>query len=658
MIASCDIETSCGVKTCPGYGLSNSSQCEHAVHHKHNKIDIIGVYDGKDYHLFTEVSKFDAYVLEHKISLVFHNGKFDFKSLKSKGSAITLDHYVGDTQLLGSAIFKKVDAGYLKTYNEKRAILNEPLPPKQRHRVGTQYTLKTMAPYFLGVVPFWENPITHDDPEYNKLDCIYTYELHRKLLVLADEDGTREYYENYLIPWQKLLCEAELEGVLIDEKLLHKMYADAVRDLSVLEEKLQEKVRPCFINYRRTLEDELRKDSEQRCNNYIERRLKSSSKEAGVRERYAASLNDKIHNLPTRFNLASTDQMLHILTWAGIDTLVEKRDKETNEWLEKEGTNKYVLKRAKVNGNPFAEDILKYREKETEVSYLKQYIEACVDGRIYCTFNLTGTRTHRLSSSGPNLQNVKGVLRSPFVVASQEAYSVYTVDASQIEPRNIAYLTNAKAMIKLFQDGRDYHNYATKKFFPAETVGVDEKDIKKSHSTLRKTAKIGDLSIIYGTGKFTFQTMALVREEMFIPLDECDNMIQSFRKGMKEVFDWKKELEKQYKNGVKIRNKFGAPVTGRDENIHGTLFNAYVQGMSSQMIFHASLMAYNHFRSKGIDAKPLMWIHDEVVWRFPKGMEEYCKQTVDYYMTSYKLETPHGRVPLDVEGHVADRWTK
>src|SRR5688500_8466023 len=100
---------------------------------------------------------------------------------------------------------------------------------------------------------------------------------------------------------------------------------------------------------------------------------------------------------------------------------VEKRDKETNEWIEKEGTDKFVLIRAKVRQKlPIAEALLRYRQKQTEVSYLKQYIEAIVGNRIHCTFNSTGTRTGRLSSSGPNLQNVKGTLRLPFSVAESE----------------------------------------------------------------------------------------------------------------------------------------------------------------------------------------------------------------------------------------------
>lgn len=659
MNVAVDIETSCGVPHCPGFGLSNSSKCEHAVHFKQNKIDIIGVFDGSNYFNFKKVEELDDFLTRTGAGVIFHGGKFDYKTLKSKGSRLSPGQIVGDTQLAGACVHQKVPTKWLQKYNEKRKELNEQLPPKQRHRVGTPLTLKTMAPYYLGVEPFWENPVSHDDPEYNRKDCEYTYRLHEKLVALARQDGTLQFYESYLVPWQKLLAEAEYEGVLIDEKLLHKMYADAVRDLAKLEEALHAKLGECFSAYRDRLAVDERIDSDQRLEKYLAERLKNPAKRQAVIDRYEASLAEKIAALPTRFNLQSSPQMLVICTYFGIDTNIEKRDKETNEWIEKEGTDKVVLKRAKVAGNEFATALLEYRSKETEVSYLKQYINAVVDGRIYCNFSIVGTRTGRLSSSGPNLQNVKGALRAPFIIADPERYSIYTVDSSQIEPRVIAYLTEDKEMVSLFQEGRDYHNYATKKFFPEETAGTPEADIKSAHSHLRKTAKIGDLSIIYGTGKYTFQTMCLVREEMAIPLERAEAMVRTFRDGMRGPMGWKTNLESDYKRGVRIQDRFGFLVQARDESsVHMTLFNTFVQGMASRMIFHASLLAFREFCKKRIDAKPLLWVHDEVVWRFPKGREEECKKIVDSAMKCYKLKTVHGNVPLDVEGNLASCWQK
>ena len=145
---------------------------------------------------------------------------------------------------------------------------------------------------------------------------------------------------------------------------------------------------------------------------------------------------------------------------------------------------------------------------------------------------------------------------------------------------------------------------------------------------------------------------------MDLDLDTCDTLLNTFKSGMENVLAYKRNLEGNYNNGVKIYDNFGFPVTA-GASVYMTLFNSKVQGMASRMIFHASYLAYMDLTKRGIDARPLAWVHDEVVWRFPKGMEAECQKTVDHYMKYYyKLNTPHGRVPLDVEGHISDRWQK
>ncbi len=659
MLAGIDLETACGVKECPGYDQANSSLCEHAVCHIRNKIKIIGVYTNEYGYVnfLDDVVAFDAYCKKHELQGVFHNGKFDWKVLRAKGSKFSLRNYVGDTKCLGACVRNKIPMGWLKMYNEKRAELNAKLPHKQKHRVGTPFSLKTMAPYYLKTPPFWENPTDHDDEDYNALDCEYTLRLHAKLLHLAELDGTVKFYEDYLMQWQKLLCEAEFEGLLIDVPLLYKMYGDAIKERDKLEKRVHKKLIPCYEAYKSAKIAKLTEESADKCNVFT-LRLKNPAKREGTIERYLASLQKKIEALPQTFNLNSAPQMLNILTWAGIDTLVDKRDKETNEWIEKEGSDKFVLKRAKVGGNEFAAALLDYREKETEVRYLKQYINALVGDRIYGGFDITGTRTGRLSSSGPNLQNIKGSLRLPFIIANGEMYDIYTVDSSQIEPRVIAFLTQDEQMVKLFMDGRDYHNMATKLFFPEETKDCAEKDIKDKFKHLRNdVAKHCDLSGIYGTGPDTLLNMIIVRAEKKLERDWLAAALKRFKQGIEHVIKWKQDLEGQYNNGTKIADRFGFPVQA-GASVYMTLFNTLVQGMASRMIFHASLLAQRHFWRLGIDAKPLAWVHDEVIWRFPKGKGEECKKIVDHYMTHYKLETRHGIVPLACEGNLSDRWQK
>ncbi len=644
-LAACDIETSCGIPTCPGYRKGGADQdeqegkCKHALHHKRNKIDIIGVWDGQNYFNFKDdVKAFDEATAKHQWVFVFQGGKFDYKSLKSKGSVISLQQYHSDTNLQGAAVSNRVTKEYLEWYSEERGRLNALLPKGSgKHRPGTPLGLKTMAPFYLGVEPFWENPLTHDDPVYNKKDCVYTYDLYWYFMEQMEREGTTNFHFNYQMPWTKLIIEAELEGILMDVPLLMNMYAEAQKELVKLEAGVHAMLGKCFKDWLKDFQLPT---------------LKNKYKREETVMKHLATF--------TQFNLQSNPQMVFILKWCGIDVDVEKRDKATNEWIAKEGADKYVLKRAKVREkNEFAAQLLKYREKETGVSYLKQYIDACHEGRIYCSFNPTGTRSHRLSSSNPNLQNVKGALRKPFKFADPERYYIYPVDSSQIEPRQIAYETCSQPLIKLFQEGRDYHNYATHLFFP-ETRSTPENDIKKKYPELRNdVAKHGDLSLLYGTGAFTLQTMILTRGERHVELEQCETWCDEFRQGTKDILAWKKGLEEEFKKTRRIYNRFGAPVVPGD-SVYMTLFNGLIQGQASQTIFHASLLAFRELWKQ--DCRPLTWVHDEVVWRIPKGRgDEFanqCRERIDHFMCCFKLETPYGRVPLKCEGKMGNEWEK
>ena len=647
MIYALDIETSCGVTNCPG-------KCEHSVHPYQNKIDIIGVHDGETYTVFRTVGEFDQFLVDTGASFVGHRVVFDYKTLRAHGSKLSPRHIVGDTQLLASIIGDKISEEWLESYNEERRAR---VKDGESHRAGTPLSLKTLAPYFLGVDPFWE-VADHNDTEYNRKDCEYTLRLHSRLLKEAESDGVLDFYKEYLLPWSKLLAEAELEGVLIDEKEMQKEYVQALQVLQGRKEMVERDSAVAFSEYRARELAKFRKEINDKCDDYISRRVRDPRKIDGVRERYNGSYNRRVEGFQSNINFASPKQVKEVLSFFKIDMHIEKRNEE-GEFEDAEETNKFVLKRAKVGGKEFAGVLLNYRQAETETRYLKQYLESTVNGRIYTNFNVTGTRTGRLSSSGPNLQNVKGALRGPFVVADSSRYSIYTVDSSQIEPRLVAYYTGDAELVELFRSGGDFHSFAAKRFFPEQLRGVAEGRVKKEFPDLRKTAKIGGLSILYGTGANTFRNMALLREEMLISEEEARKMIKDFRAGMASVFSWKRGLEQAFMNGQPIHSMHGRLVQAPKDRLHMTLFNSLIQGSASDLILHSSLLAFREFCRRKIDAKPLMWVHDEVIYRFPKGAEEECKSIVDFYMTKHwELDTPNGRVPLDVEGHIGDRWQK
>jgi hypothetical protein len=150
--------------------------------------------------------------------------------------------------------------------------------------------------------------------------------------------------------------------------------------------------------------------------------------------------------------------------------------------------------------------------------------------------------------------------------------------------------------------------------------------------------------------------MILVRGDRHYELEQCEGWCDEFRAGVKDILAYKKGLEAEYNRTHKLYNDFGAPVVPGD-SVFMTLFNGLIQGQSSQMIFHASLLAFRKLWKIG--CKPLCWVHDEVIWRIPLGANEAeCVKMIDAFMCGYKLETPYGRVPLACEGHLGNEWVK
>lgn len=91
------------------------------------------------------------------------------------------------------------------------------------------------------------------------------------------------------------------------------------------------------------------------------------------------------------------------------------------------------------------------------------------DGRIHSNFNQTETRTGRISSTEPNLQNIPvrtelgRELRKFFL--AKEGWVLVDADYSQIELRVLAHIAHDENMIKAFQDKEDIHTITASQVF-------------------------------------------------------------------------------------------------------------------------------------------------------------------------------------------------
>jgi len=210
-------------------------------------------------------------------------------------------------------------------------------------------------------------------------------------------------------------------------------------------------------------------------------------------ERIGALTDDITALAGERFNINSPKQLGEIL----FGKLQLRAPKKTKIGY---STNAETLESLR-GAHPVIAPILEYRTvtklKSTFCGGLLKVIDA--DGRIRSTLNQTETRTGRISSSEPNLQNIPvrtelgRELRRCFV--AKEGWVLVDADYSQIELRVLAAMAGEEAMMKAFQLGEDVHTHTA-----AQVFGLPSQLVTPM---MRTRAKAVNFGIIYGIGAFS-----------------------------------------------------------------------------------------------------------------------------------------------------------
>lgn len=140
------------------------------------------------------------------------------------------------------------------------------------------------------------------------------------------------------------------------------------------------------------------------------------------------------------------------------------------------------------------------------------------DNKIHTIFNQTLTRTGRLSSMEPNLQNIPvreelgRMIRKAFIASDDSV--ILSSDYSQIELRVFAHMSQAQNLIDAFKSGIDIHTKTAMDIFH-----VDEKDVTK---TMRRNAKAVNFGILYGISSFGLS------EDLGINVHEAKKFIDKY----------------------------------------------------------------------------------------------------------------------------------
>jgi len=353
-----------------------------------------------------------------------------------------------------------------------------------------------------------------------------------------------------------------------------------------------------------------------------------------IKER-VQTLTQEIHALAgEEFNISSPQQLGEIL----FEKLELPHGKKGKTGYSTAGD---VLNKLKKE-HPIIEKILEYRSlTKLHTTYIEGLIkEIKEDKKIHTIYNQALTRTGRLSSQEPNLQNIPArdeygkLIRKAFVPSENSV--IISGDYSQIELRILSSIANVESLINAFNEDQDIHAKTASDIF--------KKDINEITSQERRVAKAVNFGIIYGISSYGLS------ENLNIPTYEAKNFIETYLNtypGIKEYMD--NTIQEAHKNGyVKTlfnRIRIIPELQNKNYMIRQSgermALNTPIQGTSADIIKKAMVEVQNKIKEKNLKSKMILQIHDELVLDTKieelEEVKEILKETME---NTYKLNVP------------------
>ena len=630
-----DIETACNVQGCI------DKDCKHALDPHRSKITVIGITDGDNLkRVFRGSDKVQQLVKllseDSTVSFTAHNGKFDVKHLIVHGAPrdLMVARWLHDSSLLAFTHQDKIQQSWLDSYEATRRELNKTRRGNS-HRNAGPHSLKTTAPYYLGVAPFWEAE-TYDNDEYVLKDAEYSLRLTNYMLAKLPEDSIRFYSQRYL-PWTKNLLDAELAGIRLDIAATEAMQVEVAAKLTKLEAEIDELWAPHFRAWIEKQERELEAV-------YMEKAQKALGKSKQPAKTVLQKYDDMLAKAKSKLeplNIGSPTQ----LTWLLRERLkLDPRGLDGSPSTDKEALELLSEQNADVR------KLLEARKlKKLLTAFLPEYLDVQVNGRIHTNFNVTEARTGRLSSSNPNLQQVMSDLHKLFVADEDSKLVIF--DLSAIEPTVLAYYSEDPQLCKLMIERGDFHSTNAYSMFNLE---CEISEVKKLYPKYRQIAKAVGLSVLYGAGANQVHRTLLQNGLHNFTIADAKAIVYRIRDLYAGVWNFKKELDSEMEKGSIIYNLLGRPIKIQDpQDAYMKSLNTLIQSSASDLLQDA---AYKLKIWYGY--QPILLVHDEVVFQIQDSVAAVAAEDIKKVMTSMKLDTKHGVVPIRLEGGVSKEWKK
>lgn len=420
----------------------------------------------------------------------------------------------------------------------------------------------------------------------------FIYENRTKFYDELKSEGYLSLYEKIDLPLTYVLIDMEYTGVNIDKKFLDKMKFEVSKQVKNLEEDIY--------------------------------RL------AGTRD----------------FNIMSPKQLGKVL-FDDLSIPYPKRIKSDKSY----STSVDILN--KLTDYEIIRKILDYR---TVTKLYSNYIVGLIDyikedGKIHTIFTQTLTRTGRLSSVGPNLQNIPvreeygRLIRKAFIPS--DGGVIISSDYSQIELRVFAHMSGALNLIEAFNKDMDIHTKTA-----MDIYHIGEHEVTKNE---RRNAKAVNFGILYGISSFGLS------EDLGINVKDAKKFIDNYLETYPGIKDYMNNLiSKAHEDGY-VKTMFGRKRVIDELSSANYMvktsgermaLNTPIQGTSADILKIAMIEIHKELKKKNLKTKMIIQVHDELLFDTPRDEYDEVVSIIKEKMEgACKLS-----VPLKVDIESGDSW--
>ena len=368
---------------------------------------------------------------------------------------------------------------------------------------------------------------------------------------------------------------------------------------------------------------------------------------------YGAVLSAQISNLEAQiyesagcqFNINSPKQLGKIL-FEDLGLPVKKKTKSGYS------TNAEVLESLRYE-HPVVDMVLQYRTlAKLNSTYCEGLLKVIADdGRIHSSFNQTETRTGRISSTEPNLQNIPvrtelGREMRKFFCA-REGWVLVDADYSQIELRVLAHIAHDENMIAAFQNGDDIHAITASQVFnmPLDMVTP----------AMRSSAKAVNFGIVYGIGAFS------LGKDIGVSTKEASRYINNYLAHYSGVDKYMHDVVEKAKRDGYVETMFGRrrylPELSSGKHMmrafgERVARNMPIQGTAADIIKIAMIRVDNRLKQEGLQARLILQVHDELIVEAPHSESAQVAALLQEEMENAVQLS----VPLTADAAVGRTW--